>query len=175
MAGPFRYKRGAFAVVLSDVEAAAIRRVAEEMLQALESDHLDEPQMRRLFPPAYENDAKLQDEFLRMTHDDLVARKRNAARTVISSIDAGKFKRGAFTTDLDDETMQTWLGFINDARLVLGAKLGVTEDMDHEPLPAEDPRAAAHNMYVYLSGIEWQLVDALSEAAGLGPADTGIA
>ncbi len=175
MAGPFKVRRHGFSVGFSDVEAAALRRVAEELQQALEPQHLDEPQMKRLFPPAYPDDPKLQDEFLRMTQDELVARKRNASRAVIDSIDGGRIKRGTFSAELSEDQAQAWLGVINDARLVLGTRIDVTEDMDPEPSDASDPLAAAHNLYVYLSGLQWYLIDAMSESAGLGPSDTPMA
>lgn len=172
--GPFHRRRGGYSVALSDIEAAAIRRVADEMLQALRDDHLDDPVMRRLFPPAYPDDVKLQDEFLRMTHDDSVVRKRDAARAVVDSIDRGSHKKGVFTAEIDDDQMRGWLGVINDARLVLGATLEVTEEMDQTPLPPEDPRAPAQNMYLYLSSLEWHLIETLSRAEGFGSADTGF-
>jgi hypothetical protein len=170
MDGPFQAKRKGLSVSFSDAEAAAIRSVAEQMLDAMDPATLDEPQFRRLFPPAYEADPVLQDEFLRMTHDDLLARKRNAARAVLASVDAGRSKRGTFSAELDEETAHAWLTVVNDARLVLGTTLGISEDSD--PQLGQDPQM---NLYLYLSSLQWQLVDALSHASGFGPADTGMA
>ena len=171
--GPFRRTRSGFDVLLSDVEAAALRRIGKEMVRVL-TDEIDQPQLRRLFPPAYEDDPKKQAEFQEFTRDELTQRKRASARALIEVIDRGRSRRGAWTASLSNEEAAEWLGAFNDARLVLGERLGVTEDMDPEPLRSDDPAAAAHNMYVYLSGLQWQLIEELSDADGFGPADAGF-
>ena len=55
--------------------------------------------------------------------------------------------------------MQAWLGVLNDTRLVLGARLGVTED-DHDVAP-DDPRAPAFAMYHWLTWVQGELVEQL--------------
>ncbi|MGZ4143824.1 MAG: DUF2017 family protein [Actinomycetota bacterium] len=159
---------GSLAVRLSREEADALRRVAADILEELADT--GDPGLRRLFPPAYENDPEREEEFAAMTRDDLLERKRNAAKAVVDSIDGGKVRKGMWSARLDEENQQAWLALVNDARLVLGTRLDVTEEMDHEPLPSEDARAPLHNLYVYLSALEWALVEAL--AVGLPPAGT---
>jgi hypothetical protein len=157
--GPFKRRRdGTIDATLSDVEATALARLARDLETAV-----DEPddQMYRLFPTAYADDERRQASFAEMTHDDLVEAKRSAARAMAASIEAGSTKRGKWSGTLDDETAGAWLGVLNDARLILGTRLGVTEEMDHRMLPEGDARAPAHNLYVYLSGIEEYLIDAL--------------
>jgi hypothetical protein len=144
---------------LSDAEAEALRRVAADILDELK-DTAD-PGMRRLFPPAYEKEPELEQEFASLTRDELLERKRNGALAVIASIDGGKTKRGLWSARLDEETSQSWLGLINDARLILGTRLNVTDDEPHEPLPPDHPDAPSHNIYIYLSALEWSLVETL--------------
>ena len=55
--------------------------------------------------------------------------------------------------------MQAWLGVLNDTRLVLGTRLGVTED-ERELNPA-DPQAGAYAMYQWLTWLQGDLVEAL--------------
>jgi len=56
---------------------------------------------------------------------------------------------------------------MNDARLIIGTRLDVTEDMEPEPLPYDDPNAPQYNLYLMLGAMEWALVEALM--VGLPP------
>ena len=150
---------GALDARLSTGEVEAIRRAAMDILEEL-NDTTD-PGLRRLFPPAYKDDPKREEEFEVMTRDDLLMRKRNAAEAVVKSIDKGKTKKGMWSARLDDEAAQAWLALMNDARLILGTRLDVTEDMEPEPLPSEHPDAQQYNLYLYLGALESALVDAL--------------
>jgi hypothetical protein len=157
--GPFRRRRdGTIEATLSEVEASALQRVARDLEGAV--DEPDEA-MYRLFPPAYAEDAERQSSFEEMTRGDLVEGKKRAARALVASIEAGSTKRGRWSGTLDDETAHAWLGVLNDARLILGTRLGVTEETEHRMLPESDARAPAHNLYLYLGGIEEYLIDAL--------------
>lgn len=160
MRGPFERRRdGSVDVRLSEVEAGAVRRVAEEMIEAL-GEPAAEP-LRRLFPPGYSEDPAREAEYAAMTREDLVEQKRAAARAVVGSIDAGATRRGRWSAVLPPETATAWLTVVNDARLVLGTKLDVTEEMDHNPLPADHPQAPERTLYLYLSALEEALVEEL--------------
>ena len=64
----------------------------------------------------------------------------------------------------------SWLGAINDLRLVLGTKLDVTEETYERQMPEDDPNAPGLALYFYLGWLEEQIVEAL--AGGLDPAGT---
>lgn len=163
MKGPFTITRsGRIAVTLTDVEADALHGVAEEILGALSAHPTEE--MRRLFPPGYADDPLRDDEFQRMTRDDLLVHKIEAVRTLLHTLDRGQRKRGAMRTELVHEEAHAWLLVLNDARLILGTRIDVTEEMDHAPLPASHPEAPARNMYLYLSGLQGFLVELLLDA-----------
>ena len=55
--------------------------------------------------------------------------------------------------------MQAWLGVLNDTRLVLGTRLGVTEE-EHVLDPA-DPDAGAYALYQWLTMVQGDLVQEL--------------
>jgi len=63
---------------------------------------------------------------------------------------------------LTGEQAQAWLTALNDLRLVLGTRLGVTDDSLLEGLTENHPRAAELALYAYLSWLQEQLVEALS-------------
>ena len=62
---------------------------------------------------------------------------------------------------LSKEQAESWLTALNDLRLVLGTRLGVTEEMFLEAVDPRDPRAPEMALYVYLSWLQEQLVEAL--------------
>ena len=55
-----------------------------------------------------------------------------------------------------------WLAVINDARLALGTRLEVTEDLDLSGLDPDDPDTAPFAVYWWLGVLEERLVDVLS-------------
>ena len=159
MAHPFtRLRDGSVRARLSEIEASIIRQVAGNV-----SEVVDEPpeSARRLFPIAYPDDADRQQNFAAMTRDELVRSKKAAAERVVASLEDARPARGATECLLDEETAQAWLRVLNDARLVLGTQLDVSEDMDHTPLAEHDPRAPSFNMYLYLGAIQEALLDEL--------------
>lgn len=150
---PFKHRRdGSVDVVLGATEADALAQIANDVLEALIVPEAAD--LRRLFPPAYEDDTEKQDEFAIMTHLDLTERKRANARAVADELTAAPRKRDRVSLRLSPDGAQAWLGTLNDARLILGERLGVTEDRE----PPDDP---PHHLYAWLSGLQWALVDAL--------------
>ncbi len=114
-----------------------------------------DPALRRLLPDAYADDAEASARFRQFTERDLRERKRAAALFVLGAV-----------TDVDPdlggsivfEAGQTdaWLGFLTDARLTLGARLGVTEDNYDElaAIPDEDPRSGMFAVYDWLTYLQ---------------------
>ena len=60
---------------------------------------------------------------------------------------------------LTPDEVQAWLGVLNDTRLVLGTRLGVTEE-EHVLDPA-DPDAGAYALYQWLTWVQGDLVEEL--------------
>src|SRR2546426_10571 len=69
--------------------------------------------------------------------------------------------RGRAEVELAPEEVEAWLHVLNDARLALGARLGITEDPEAEEIDPSDPEAAAHAMYAWLTWLENDLVETL--------------
>lgn len=157
---------GSLDAKLSIQEVEAILRVAADILDEL--DDVEDQALRRLFPPAYEKDQNAQEEFQSLTKDDLIEGKKLAANRVIKSIEHGKKKRGVWSARLDEETAHSWLSLVNDTRLILGTRLDVRDDVEPKPLPADHPDAPQQNLYIYLSALQWALIEALE--VGLPPA-----
>jgi Domain of unknown function (DUF2017) len=144
---------GGFRLRLPADEREMLRSVPELLRELLDGD-LDAPDLRRLFPPAYQDDADLQTEYRRLTIDDLADRRREALRVVEDTIDADH---------LTEEQLVAWLGVVNDVRLVLGTRLDVSEDASVRPPPRDDPRFAQFALFSYMGFLEENIVEALAK------------
>ena len=147
-----RARGGRFRLRLTDEEREVLRSLPGQLRDLLDTE---DPSLRRLHPPAYEDDPEREREYRRLVRDDLLRQRLQALEVMESTIDAGT---------LDEDQMTAWLGALNDLRLVLGTRLEVTEEMYEEGIPDEDPRAASFALYQYLGWLEEQVVGALAES-----------
>jgi hypothetical protein len=138
-----RTRTGRYHLRLSSGERAVLRSLPDQLDELLDED---DPSLRRLFPPAYEDDPERDAEYQRLMREDLVARHRAALETMARTLDA---------SDLTEEELSAWLGSLNGFRLVLGTRLGVTED-DTATGTAE------YALYHYLTYLEESVVQALA-------------
>jgi len=142
---------GAVELRLSRDERSLLTGLVAE-LRALLDGAPGDPSLRRLFPPAYdeENDERAYRDLM---GDELLDGRRAALQLVAETVDRDR---------LSAEEADTWLRALNDLRLVLGTRLDVQEYTFAEELRPDDPRAPALAVYAYLSWIQEQLVEALS-------------
>lgn len=119
----------------------------------------DDPVLARLFPDAYSGDDDAAGEFRRFTEGDLRDGKRAAADLLITTVP----DHGGVVSLTDEQAMQ-WLRALNDMRLALGTRLGVTEDAHEEisRMGTDDPRYPGFAAYDWLSFLQDTLVQALS-------------
>jgi hypothetical protein len=109
----------------------------------------DDPVVERLFPPAYE-DTELELEYRELTRAQLTAGHEQALVLMEETADRD---------ELSQAEGDAWLRGLNNARLVLGTALDITEDFDWDALDPGDPRAPNLALYAYASWIQEQLVD----------------
>jgi hypothetical protein len=163
---------------LDELDVTLLRRVVEEMLELLtegedaeaDTDPLaaavgigtattapEDPALARLLPDAYPDDPDASAEFRRYTETGLRQRKQEAARTVLDTLEPRR------RTRLDAEQAQAWLTALNDARLALGTRLGVTEDLQelYDSLPEDDARIYGFAVYDHLTYLQESLVQSL--------------
>ncbi len=145
-----RTPRGDFRVELSGEERELLSALPGQLRALLASDP-DDPGLRRLFPPAYPDDAEGEADYRRLVHGELLEGRRTALRVLEET--AGRDRLSA-------EELDAWLGAVNDLRLVLGTRLGVTEEVYDRELDPGDPRASELAVYAYLSWLQEQLVEA---------------
>jgi hypothetical protein len=151
-----RTRRGDFELRLNLDERTILRGLPDQLRNLIENeDPTSDPAMARLYPPAYEDDPIRNLEFERMAGDDLTSQRLSSINAMEGSIDADL---------LSEEQLQSWLGVLNDLRLVLGTRLEITEETTERDFAEGDPRASTFALYGYLT---W-LVDAIVRALDHG-------
>jgi hypothetical protein len=147
---------GGFRLRLSDGERELLRTLPGELREILDSEWGD-PSLRRLFPPAYEQDEEGEEEYRRLMAGELLEGRRAALRIV---------QETAARDRLSAEELDAWLRALNDLRLVLGTRLDVTEETYVTELDPAHPQAYELSVYGYLSWLQEQLVAAASGELG---------
>jgi hypothetical protein len=118
----------------------------------------EDPALARLFPDGYTDDPEASADFRRYTETGLRSAKVAALRTATGTLgdEPGKL---VLTTG----QAEAWLSALNDTRLVLGERLGVTEELDElvDALDDDDPRRLSFLVYDVLTYHQEALVRAL--------------
>ena len=140
-----RTPEGDVLVRLSPEERSLLLGLVGELRAQLEGESRD-PSLRRLFPPAYDDE---EDEraYRELAGDELLSGRRQALELLAAT---------ARSDRLSAAEADAWLRALNDLRLVLGTRLDVQEDM-----PIDRPKSPEHALYIYLSWLQEQLVAAL--------------
>lgn len=123
---------GRFRVNLARDVRQFLVRLADEIDEIVT---LDIPETRRLFPTAYPDDPEKDAGYQVLARDGLIDKRQTAADTLRATIDA--------EIVTEDELAQ-WMSVINDARLVLGTRLDVTEDDEPD---LDDPNLGLYLIY----------------------------
>ncbi len=159
-----RIGRDRLRVRLGAEEIAILRGLPDQLRSVLAQREVD-PVLERLFPPGYlePEDAERDTEYRRLVHDDLLNEKLANLDVLTSTLARGSMSVRRWTVDLSEEEALAWLGVLNDLRLALGVRLGITEDFDGD-VDESDPRAAGLHLLSYLGWLEEHLVKALASA-----------
>ncbi len=129
----------------------SLREVLVDRATAIEPG--EDEAVDRLFPAAYPDDEERQAEFRLLAHDQLLESHLGALAVLEETADADH---------LEEDQLLAWMRALNNIRLVLGVRLGVTEERDEWPRSFDDPRAPAFAMYQYLTYLQGEIIEALS-------------
>jgi hypothetical protein len=149
MHGVRRAKDG-LRVGLARQERELLRALCAQLDEELRGEKRDDG-LARLFPTAYPDDEAAAREWTELARPALEDGKLAALRRLGETADEER---------LAEEDAGSWLTALNDLRLVLGTRLGVTEESY-----AEEPRHPGLAVYAWLTWLQAELVEAL--AAGL--------
>lgn len=177
MAEISRSDAGRIVARLSGQEKAALRSLAAQIVEFVapaphaSADPLAamvgiEPEVQpprdaalmRLLPDAYPDDVQAAHDFRRYTERSLREMKMAHARAVAASLEQSGEK-----VVLSDADVDSWLGFLNDARLTIGTRLEITgDDDDLDDLDEDDPRFDWAQIYGWLTYLQDALLQALT-------------
>ena len=119
----------------------------------------DDPVLARLLHDGYRDDPDAAQEFRKYTESGLRSAKQQAAQEMLDTLPetGGKIQ-------LTHDQAHAWLKALNDVRLALGVRLGVTEEFEEQwgRLSADDPQWAAYEVYAWLGAVQESLVQALA-------------
>ena len=119
----------------------------------------EDPVLARLLPDAYSDDPEAAGEIRKYTEPALRSAKYEVAQQMLDTLpEAGG------RIQLTGEQALAWLKALNDVRLALGVRLGVTEDFEEQwgALKPDDPQWAAYEVYAWLGAVQESLVQALT-------------
>ena len=141
---------GGHRVRIGDDERGLVASLAAELREAIEAD---DAAVARLFPPAYREDDGANAEYEQLTRGELTAGRVGALRTLEAT---------CFDAELSEVDANAWCGALNDLRLVLGERLGVTEELYEDGIDPNDPRAPELALYGWLTWLQGEVVESLA-------------
>ena len=181
VAASFRSAPGGAAAYFEQAQAGVIRSLVSQVAELVSADaeaaegqsgeleaqlglssHAelpDDPVLARLLPDGYSEDPEASAEFRRYTEETLRSGKVASAQTVLASLPPGGGE-----VRLSEPECQQWLRSLNDVRLALSVRLGITDENEDltERMSADDPRAAYIWVYQWLAYLQDSLIEALS-------------
>lgn len=159
-------RRGLIRLQLEPVEAGLLRSLFGELSEALDADAVmsDDPVWQRLHPAGYRDDEAAAAEFRRLTEAALDTERVARLAQCLADLERCTDDRGL--VELDGDGAERWLKALNDLRLALGTRLGVTEDDVLEPPRGSEDAAEAdappgREVYVWLTAVQDSLVHAV--------------
>lgn len=177
MADISRTDSGRVVLRLDGEERLVLRSLAEQIIELIAPDDAestdplaalvgieahaersDDPAVARLLPDAYIDDDEAASDFRRFTERSLRDGKVANASSVITSLEQAGEK-----VVLSDAEVHAWIGFLNDARLALGARLEISDE-NHDALmdlSEDDPRTGFMALYSWLTYIQDGVVELL--------------
>jgi hypothetical protein len=150
----------ALTVSLAEEELGLLRSLPEQLREVFEGDE-DEPARSRLFPRAYlDPTAETEEaEWQALVGPSLLRERLDALQLITGTLGRAVLVGDWWQIDLAPDEVQAWLGVLNDTRLVLGTRLGVTEE--ERALDPADPDAGPYALYQWLTWVQGDLIEEL--------------
>jgi hypothetical protein len=143
-------RQGRYVLRLDERERELIRQLLSELRDLLALSP-DDPRVRRLYPAAYSDDDEREDEYRRLTREELQNGRLASIDEVARTIDEPV---------LSPEQLSAWMQSINTLRLILGTMLDITDDVQEVAFDPDDPSARTVALYGYLGGLLDEIVNA---------------
>ncbi len=145
---------GAFDLALDDDRREVLVSLLGQLSELLETEP-DHPNLTRLSPPAYLDDAEADAAYQLLAGEELRTSHQKAITAVIESLGRDR---------LTEDELWAWVQSLNSVRLVVGTRLDISED-DHGPTfrAVTDPEdRSLWAVYDFTTMLQHDIVDALS-------------
>lgn len=147
-----RRRDGDFELVLAQPARDLVRQLLAELEELLDGDP-DDPNLRRLRPPAYLDDDEADAAYQLLAGEELRTSRREAVAGVVESLGRDHLTEG---------DLWAWMQSLNAIRLVLGTRLDVAEDDLVRPeVGPHDPEAQLWSIYDLVTFLQHEVVTAL--------------
>jgi hypothetical protein len=143
-------RQGRYVLRLDERERELIRQLLGELRDLLALSP-DDPRVRRLYPAAYADNDEREDEYRRLTREELQNGRLASIDEVARTIDEPM---------LSPEQLTAWMQSINTLRLILGTMLDISDDDQELAFDPNDPNARTIALYGYLGGLLDEIVTA---------------
>jgi Domain of unknown function (DUF2017) len=152
-----RRVKGALAADLTEAESALLEQFLDELGAIVDEPDAGDPLVQRLFPAGYRDDAAAAADFRSLTQSSLQQERRDRYLQCREElpVDGGRLV-------LHADSAQRWLVVLNDMRLALGIRLGVSSEPFDDGDP-DDSEWGARLAYNWLTAFQDNL---LSRIAG---------
>lgn len=118
-------------ILLGWEERELIADLAGQFRSVLAED--TSPDLRRLYPTAYPDDADKDSEYASLVHEDLLRSRLDAVETVEATAQADS---------IDADELAAWMTLLSSLRLLLGTRLDISEEDGFDPDAADAPTRA---------------------------------
>lgn len=151
-------RRGRLRVRLEPVETETLARLLDTLGGLLRDGDAADPVVVRLFPSAYPDDADAEADYREITESGL----RDDRLERIAACGGELRSGGEAEIDLGDpDVAGRWLRVLNDLRLVIGTRIGVSED--EQDLDPADPQLDERLLYHWLTQFQDSVVVGLMD------------
>lgn len=134
-------------VDLTGVESQALAALCGELMALLADPDPTDPVVQRLNPDGYTDDDAASAEFHELVADSLASERGSRLSSFRQELPPG-----AGRVELDEAAADRWIRVINDLRLTLGTRLGVSEESEL------DPADESANLYNWLTAVQETIV-----------------
>lgn len=111
----------------------------------------------RLLPDAYQDDKEASNEFRRFTERSLRELKIKRAQFVLENL-----PEPDKTILIKPKDFEAWLTVINDVRLALGTRVGISEGEDEENITGEEEIDHVKDIYSWLTWLQSNLLEEMN-------------
>lgn len=145
-----RDRQGKYRTGLVAGERELLKALPGEVQSLLDERH---PSTKRVFPVAYPDDESAESEYREMMGAHLLNRHRDSLDTLVATAD---------DVVVGETEIHQWLDALEVMRLVVGTQLDVSEEQ--AAFDESDPFAPQLAIYHYLSMLQGEIIDALSQS-----------